>query len=197
MYRKAPRTRWRQAAPSPRYSLTWTCVWVCWQRALMMSLSSCYGTTWRRWQLNRADTGGSCLLSQAQAKVTHSLCPRRNPQIAGWARNWFLTLNGVWNVTHKTTKMVSFRSPNFLFLLILQRLGLLRWYLCVVLSWQLTGVVGHRTLQKTASTTIFLYFACILPSIALGVLNDTNTIGYLSMSPDWNQPMKSILIFLG
>ena len=39
------------------------------------------------------------------------------------------------------------------------------------------GFVGHRTLQKTASTTVFLYFACILPSIALGVLNDNNTHG--------------------
>ena len=37
------------------------------------------------------------------------------------------------------------------------------------------GFVGPRTLSKTLSTTFFLYFACLLPSIALGVLNDNNT----------------------
>ncbi|ELT93973.1 hypothetical protein CAPTEDRAFT_160698 [Capitella teleta] len=43
------------------------------------------------------------------------------------------------------------------------------------------GFVGPRTLQKTASTTIFLYFACILPNIALGVLNDKNTDGRINV----------------
>ena len=39
----------------------------------------------------------------------------------------------------------------------------------------LSGFVGHRTIQKTMSTTLFLYFACLLPCIALGMLNDKNT----------------------
>lgn len=39
------------------------------------------------------------------------------------------------------------------------------------------GVVGHRTIYKTISTIFFLYFACILPTIAFGALNDTNTKG--------------------
>ena len=39
------------------------------------------------------------------------------------------------------------------------------------------GVIGHRALHKFISTTLFLYFACILPSIAFGVLNDKNTHG--------------------
>lgn len=39
------------------------------------------------------------------------------------------------------------------------------------------GVVGHKTVQKVVSTTFFLYFACILPAIAFGVLNDHNTHG--------------------
>ena len=37
------------------------------------------------------------------------------------------------------------------------------------------GFVGDRTLQKTVSATIFLYFACILPAMAFGVLNAQNT----------------------
>ena len=41
------------------------------------------------------------------------------------------------------------------------------------------GVIGHKTLQKVISTTLFLYFACILPSIAFGVLNDKNTHGLI------------------
>ena len=45
----------------------------------------------------------------------------------------------------------------------------------------MTGFVGNRTLQKTASTTIFLYFACILPNIALGVLNEKNTDGKIDV----------------
>jgi sodium borate transporter 11 len=47
-------------------------------------------------------------------------------------------------------------------------------------NWYFAGFVGNRTLQKTASTTVFLYFACILPNIALGVLNDKNTDGAIS-----------------
>ena len=37
------------------------------------------------------------------------------------------------------------------------------------------GFVGEKTLHKTISATIFLYFACILPAIAFGVLNFHNT----------------------
>ncbi|XP_050736813.1 solute carrier family 4 member 11-like isoform X2 [Eriocheir sinensis] len=43
------------------------------------------------------------------------------------------------------------------------------------------GVVGHKTLQKVISTTFFLYFACILPAIAFGVLNDHNTHGRIDV----------------
>ena len=42
-----------------------------------------------------------------------------------------------------------------------------------------TGITGHRTIQKLVSTTLFLYFACILPSIAFGVLNGRNTKGQI------------------
>jgi len=41
------------------------------------------------------------------------------------------------------------------------------------------GFVGANTLHKTVSTTFFLYFACILPTIALGVLNYSNTGGQI------------------
>nr|CAH8870010.1 unnamed protein product [Trichobilharzia regenti] len=37
------------------------------------------------------------------------------------------------------------------------------------------GVRGKHSLRKTISTTIFLYFACLLPSIAFGLLNSRNT----------------------
>ena len=44
------------------------------------------------------------------------------------------------------------------------------------------GVVGPKSLQKTVSATLFLYFACLMPSIAFGVLNWENTKGALGMS---------------
>ena len=44
------------------------------------------------------------------------------------------------------------------------------------------GFVGPNTLHKTLSTTFFLYFACILPAIALGVLNYNNTGGQIGES---------------
>jgi len=44
------------------------------------------------------------------------------------------------------------------------------------------GFVGVNTLHKTISTTFFLYFACILPAIALGVLNYNNTGGLIGKS---------------
>jgi sodium borate transporter 11 len=39
------------------------------------------------------------------------------------------------------------------------------------------GLADQKTVQKVVSTTFFLYFACILPAIAFGVLNDHNTGG--------------------
>lgn len=41
------------------------------------------------------------------------------------------------------------------------------------------GVTGRRTIPKLISTTLFLYFACLLPSIAFGVLNSRNTNGQI------------------
>ncbi|XP_076355789.1 LOW QUALITY PROTEIN: solute carrier family 4 member 11-like [Tachypleus tridentatus] len=43
------------------------------------------------------------------------------------------------------------------------------------------GVKGHKTIHKTVSTTFFLYFACILPTIAFGALNDNNTNGKIDV----------------
>jgi len=43
----------------------------------------------------------------------------------------------------------------------------------------LIGPVG--TIQKTVATTLFLYFSVILPAVALGVLNDQNTHGKISV----------------
>ncbi|XP_071087191.1 solute carrier family 4 member 11-like isoform X1 [Haliotis cracherodii] len=37
------------------------------------------------------------------------------------------------------------------------------------------GVADKKSILKTLSTTLFLYFACILPCIAFGVLNSDNT----------------------
>ena len=43
------------------------------------------------------------------------------------------------------------------------------------------GVVGKRTIHKVISTTFFLYFACVLPNIAFGMLNDNNTGGIIGV----------------
>ncbi|KAH6941942.1 hypothetical protein HPB50_024458 [Hyalomma asiaticum] len=43
------------------------------------------------------------------------------------------------------------------------------------------GIVGPRTLYKTICTTFFLYFGCLLPTIAFGALNDTNTRGKIDV----------------
>ncbi|PIK54105.1 putative sodium bicarbonate transporter-like protein 11 isoform X3 [Apostichopus japonicus] len=39
------------------------------------------------------------------------------------------------------------------------------------------GIMGTKSIHKLISTTLFLYFACLLPSIAFGVLNAKNTGG--------------------
>ncbi|PSN47888.1 Sodium bicarbonate transporter-like protein 11 [Blattella germanica] len=43
------------------------------------------------------------------------------------------------------------------------------------------GVTGARTRKKVLSTMLFLYFSCILPAIAFGVLNDHNTSGKIDV----------------
>ncbi|CAJ0586588.1 unnamed protein product, partial [Mesorhabditis spiculigera] len=43
------------------------------------------------------------------------------------------------------------------------------------------GLFGHKTIQKLFSTVVFLYFACLLPAIAFGVLNDDNTDGGINV----------------
>ncbi|KAL4230219.1 hypothetical protein ACF0H5_010604 [Mactra antiquata] len=43
------------------------------------------------------------------------------------------------------------------------------------------GIFGPKSIQKTLSTTLFLYFACLMPSIAFGVLNSENTKGALDV----------------
>ncbi|CAB3411239.1 unnamed protein product [Caenorhabditis bovis] len=43
------------------------------------------------------------------------------------------------------------------------------------------GIRGHKTIQKLFSTIVFLYFACLLPAIAFGVLNDDNTKGAINV----------------
>nr|XP_022313416.1 sodium bicarbonate transporter-like protein 11 isoform X2 [Crassostrea virginica] len=43
------------------------------------------------------------------------------------------------------------------------------------------GFVGNKTLHKVTSTTFFLYFACVLPNIAFGMLNDNNTNGAIDV----------------
>ncbi|XP_078657468.1 solute carrier family 4 member 11-like [Branchiostoma floridae x Branchiostoma belcheri] len=43
------------------------------------------------------------------------------------------------------------------------------------------GLKGRRSLHKLLSATVFLYFACVLPSIAFGTLNERNTHGDLDV----------------
>lgn len=49
------------------------------------------------------------------------------------------------------------------------------------LSDYIDGIAGPKAIQKTISTTLFLYFACLMPSIAFGVLNSENTLGSLDV----------------
>ena len=53
------------------------------------------------------------------------------------------------------------------------------------LSDYFDGFVGEKTMQKTLSATIFLYFACILPAIAFGNLNYQNTGGLEENESSW------------
>ncbi|KAH8034708.1 hypothetical protein HPB51_000798 [Rhipicephalus microplus] len=57
------------------------------------------------------------------------------------------------------------------------RINHLNTCLLLFVLHRIAGVVGHRTIYKTVSTIFFLYFACLLPTIAFGALNDTNTKG--------------------
>ncbi|VDP35552.1 unnamed protein product [Heligmosomoides polygyrus] len=57
----------------------------------------------------------------------------------------------------------------------------------------LDGVTGHRTMQKLFSTVVFLYFACLLPAIAFGVLNDDNTNGAISKLSTMQHVRKVII----
>jgi len=43
------------------------------------------------------------------------------------------------------------------------------------------GTRGRHTIPKVVSTTLFLYFACLLPCIAFGVLNSRNTEGQIDV----------------
>ncbi|VDN04490.1 unnamed protein product [Thelazia callipaeda] len=45
----------------------------------------------------------------------------------------------------------------------------------------LDGIRGSKTIQKLFSSIVFLYFACLLPAIAFGVLNDDNTNGSINV----------------
>ncbi|VIO94144.1 Uncharacterized protein BM_BM14771 [Brugia malayi] len=45
----------------------------------------------------------------------------------------------------------------------------------------LDGLRGSKTIQKLFSSIVFLYFACLLPAIAFGVLNDDNTNGSINV----------------
>lgn len=47
----------------------------------------------------------------------------------------------------------------------------------VYLSDYLDGFRGEKTIPKCLATTLFLFFSIILPAIAFGVLNSSNTNG--------------------
>ncbi|XP_055956150.1 solute carrier family 4 member 11 isoform X2 [Patella vulgata] len=41
------------------------------------------------------------------------------------------------------------------------------------------GIFGKKTPHKVVATTLFLYFACVLPNVAFGMLNSNNTNGVI------------------
>lgn len=57
-------------------------------------------------------------------------------------------------------------------------------YYLLISSWLIApidkiGVFGPKTLSKVCSATLSLFFACILPCVAFGVLNEHNTDGLI------------------
>uniref|UniRef100_A0A8C0AX87 Solute carrier family 4 member 11 n=1 Tax=Buteo japonicus TaxID=224669 RepID=A0A8C0AX87_9AVES len=70
----------------------------------------------------------------------------------------------------------------FLFALVLQRV-LPRSFAPIMYALDFTdGVIGNnKAIGKYITTMIFLYFACLLPSIAFGSLNDENTRGAIDV----------------
>lgn len=48
------------------------------------------------------------------------------------------------------------------------------------------GIIGKgKAVGKYVTTTLFLYFACLLPTIAFGSLNDENTNGAIGKGLGW------------
>ena len=71
--------------------------------------------------------------------------------------------------------------------------GRIGWYL----SDFIDGVRGLRSMGKTLSTIFFLYFACILPAIAFGVLNEHQTHGNIDVKKMiWSQALGGIVFSL-
>lgn len=53
-----------------------------------------------------------------------------------------------------------------------------KWAPLTLLFGFTLGIIGNnKAIGKYITTMIFLYFACLLPSIAFGSLNDENTRG--------------------
>ena len=63
-------------------------------------------------------------------------------------------------------------------------IGLNFKYRLTVVQWLnvCAAFKDRKSIWKSLSCTVFLYFACLLPSIAFGVLNEENTNGELSTS---------------
>ncbi|VDK21630.1 unnamed protein product, partial [Anisakis simplex] len=53
---------------------------------------------------------------------------------------------------------------------------------------------GPKTIQKLFSSIVFLYFACLLPAIAFGVLNDDNTNGGIKIFSKANNLIKAQIL---
>lgn len=80
----------------------------------------------------------------------------------------------------------------------------------VYLSDYLDGFRGEKTIPKCLATTLFLFFSIILPAIAFGVLNSSNTngkigksdfgllfsISLLTRSPNWLHSLASHMVSL-
>ncbi|CAL1530346.1 unnamed protein product [Lymnaea stagnalis] len=60
-------------------------------------------------------------------------------------------------------------------------LGDLRRRLPHYLSDFKDGIFGPKTLQKVPAATFFVYFACVLPNLAFGMLNSNNTNGAIGI----------------
>ena len=165
--RKGRRMHWKLAGRLPLYWLTWTFDSVCWKPGLRTSLSAFCWNTRKSWPKSRPFPSEWIMEvrqdSRPAARAMYTYTPflsQRLEQFTISHLRHFCLQEGekLCRFGQGIREDLSRRLPHYI-------------------SDYKDGLTGVKTPQKVLSTTLFLYFACILPAIAFGVLNDHNTHG--------------------